>query len=156
MADAPDHSWLGRYPVLAADDHAGLDAAAAIHEFRHRIPQDGAEQRAHAEYLKDRALDAAAHHYVGVKAAHHSGHDAAAAMHGAAYVAACQAAGEDPYGPAPQAVVDRLRTQKPLLYHFKAHPADAMINPPEAKPEGADVAKSLLDSVAELRARLAG
>lgn len=147
--------WLGRHAVISDDDHPDLDARAAIFEFKHGLPQDQAEQQAHHSYVKDKALDAAAHHFVGLKAAHHSGSDKAAKQHAEAYAGSVKAAGHDPFGPVPDEVLDRVKTTQPEVYRFKAHPADLLVEPLGPKADEADQAISgYLDKISELRDRL--
>lgn len=116
--------WLGRYDVLSDDHHPELDARAAVHEFKGRLPRAQAEAQAHRDYLKERAYDAASHHLLGVRAAHAAGHMEAARAHGAQYAAALTSAGDDPAAAPPRAVLDRAQDLKLKVYAFKAHPAD--------------------------------
>lgn len=147
--------WLGKYPVISEDDHPDLDARAAIFEFRHGLPQAEAEAQAHHSYVKDKAVDAAAHHLAGLKAAHASGADKAASQHAEAYAGALKAAGLDPFGPVPEEVLDRAKTTKPEVYRFKPHPADLLVEPLGPKADEADQAISgYLDKISELRDRL--
>ncbi len=117
-------AWLGKHPVLDEDHHASLEAAAAEKEFRHGKPRDQAESEAHADYLKDKALDCAAHHYVGIKTAHAGGNMSAAKKHGAQFVAAMEAAGEDPHTMPGPKLMDRIQQAKAKVYSFKTHEAD--------------------------------
>lgn len=150
-------TWLGRFPILDAEHLDDLETRAAVHEFRHRLPRARAEEAAHADYLKERALDAAAHHLVGVKMAHAAGHDEAAAAHGNAYAAAMEHAGHDPFQAPPPAVLDRAREARQKLYSFKGHPADTFFVPPEpgADPADAHIA-GMLDKLKALKAKLGG
>lgn len=158
MADntKPRPIWLNRFPILDEDHAPALEAAAAVFEFKHKMPRQGAEEAAHAQYMKERALEAAAHHHCGIKAAHASGHDDAAAQHGEAYVAAMKAAGHDPYQAPPQELLDLLRKQPPKLYNFKAHAADSFFSTPEAE-ENVDPAdariKELLERLQALKSQ---
>ena len=144
--------WLDRYPVLDEEHHADLEARAAVNELRGKMPREEAEARAHGDYVKERALDAAAHHLLGVKAAHAAQHVNAAKQHGAAYAAAMTAAGADPYEQPPQAVMDRIKDAKQKVYSFKAHPADAFFPVPE---EVKDPLQKSLDRLLDLKRQLA-
>jgi hypothetical protein len=129
MAKKEIPRWLGRHEVIDDADHQDLEARAAIFEFRHGLPRDTAERQAHASYIKEKALDAACHHLLGIRAAAACGHDSAAEQHGHAYASALAAAGHPPLGPVPAEVLDRIKATKPQVYSFKAHPADDLIEP---------------------------
>jgi hypothetical protein len=148
--------WLDRYPVLDADHIDDLETRAGVAEFKHKLPREQAEEKAHADYLVERARDAAAHHLVGVRAAHAAGDSDAAAEHGAAYAGAMKAAGHDAYGPPPPEVLDRVRAARPQVYKFKSHPADALFAPKqeEADPADARIAE-LLATLKAQRAQVA-
>jgi hypothetical protein len=138
MADSKTQgtpTWMGSYPILHEDHAPELDAAAAVHEFRGGMSRQDAEARAHEDYTKGKALEAAAHHLLGIRAAHAAGADEAATLHGQAYAAAMQHAGHDPLGTPPPEVLDRARELMPKAHAFKAHGADAMFAPAQ---EGAD------------------
>jgi hypothetical protein len=147
--------WLGidKFPVLDAGDGDDLESAAAVHEFRNKMPRHLAEERAHSDYIKERAIDAAAHHLLGIKAAHAAGHTAAASSHGEAYVAAMKAAGLDAFGPPHQKVMDRIKTARPGVYSFKKHPADIFFS---ASPEKADSGDAHIKEILSRLERLRG
>lgn len=154
--DKQPQVWLNRFPVLDAEHVPGLEAGAAAHEFRNGLPREQAEARAHEDYLKERALDAAAHHLVGIRAAHGAGDDHAARQHGDAYAAAMQAAGHNPFSPPPGVVLDRVKDARSKLYSFKAHPADSLFAAPAAEPDPADARiAALLERLQGQRAALA-
>ncbi len=134
-------TWAGHYPILNQDHADELDAAAAAHEFRNGMPRQEAEARAHGDYTRARALDAAAHHLIGVTAAHAVGAAEAAQLHGAGYAAAMQHAGHDPFGTPPPEVLDRVKELAPKAHTFKAHASDSMFAPvsAEAKPQDARI-----------------
>lgn len=131
-------TWAGQYPVLHEDHVPELEAAAAVHEFSRGIPRADAEARAHGDYVQSKALDAAAHHLLGCRAAHGAGHDDAAMMHGQFYAGAMRAAGHDPFEAPPQEVLDRIKDAAPKIYNFKAHAADAMFSPETDVADGDD------------------
>lgn len=120
--------WRGRNVLDDAED-MGLEATAGQHELRGGMPREVAERKAHEDYMSERALDAAAHHYRGMAIANAAGHEDEAAKHAEAYAAAAKLAGFSATD-APQAVLDRLKNLEPG-YAFKAHAADALITPPE-------------------------
>ncbi len=139
--------WLGNYPVMSADDHPGLDAAAARKEFVDGMPRQDAEVAAHRDYVRAQALRSAAHHLVGLRAAHAAGDDEAASAHSSAYEHSLRQAGHEPGGQPPQAVLDSIRDQRPKVYEFQEHPADRMFRVASHLPAS--------DPKAELRASLA-
>lgn len=133
-------TWQGRR--IAAPEHAAdLEMAAAVKQFTEHKRQPEAESAAHAAYTRSQALDAAAHHLAGIRAAHAGGWDDPAREHAEAYAAAAQQAGFDPHGEPPKEVLDRLASLKPL-YRFKAHPADQLWERPEAQSLDAPVTAS--------------
>jgi hypothetical protein len=134
MNKQPPKKWLDRYDVLDEDHHNDLEARAAVHEFRGKMPREEAESRAHSDYLRERAYDAAAHHLVGVRAAH----------------AAMEAAGEDAHKPPPPPVLDRLKDTKLKVYTFKNHPADQFF--PAQQEAASDEDHALSSKVEKLRA----
>lgn len=131
--------WLNRYPVLDEAHVDDLDMRAANHEMKGRKPRDQAEAAAHADYVRERALDSATHHLIGIRAAVAAGQDDASSAHGEAYAAAMKAAGHDPFQPPPQEVMDRLKANRPKVYSFKAHPADQFFVPAPAEADPADL-----------------
>ena len=149
MADPGEHYWLDRHRVLDPEHGHDLEAAAAVHEFRHRLPRAEAEAQAYQGYLRDRALDAAAHHLLGVRGAHAAGQAQVAAQHGAAYAGAMQAAGLDPNQAPPPAVLDRARALGAGLYRFKGHPADVLWTATTPEADGGD--RRIADLLERLR-----
>lgn len=152
MSKNPVPVWQNRFPVVAPEHFDGLEAAAAVHEFKHKKSRDAAEHAAHDDYRVEQARDSAAHHLLGIRAAHASGNDGAAREHGEAYAAAMKAAGHDPFAPPPPQVMDRVREAMPKVYSFKAHPADVLFAsaPPEADPADAHI-QNLLGRLNSLR-----
>lgn len=147
--------WLGRFPVLHEDHLPDLEARAAVHEFKHKLPRDVAEDKAHQDYMKDQALEAAAHHLLGIRAAHAAGHDEAAQQHGEAYAGALKHAGFDPMQTPPQEVLDRVKAARPKVYSFKAHAADQLFTPQPSEADAADQhIRQLLDKLQQLRSGL--
>jgi hypothetical protein len=128
--------WAKQYPIVDEDHAAELDAAAGAHEFHHGLRRQDAEHRAHQDYTRSQALEAAAHHLLGVRAAHAVGSDESAMLHGAAFAHAMKAAGHEPFGEVPAEVLDRAVAMAPKAHSFKGHRADNMFQPApeEAKP----------------------
>lgn len=117
------HLWLNRFPIVAEEDKDYLDHSAAIHEFREGLPKPRAEEKAHSEYLKGKAKEAAAHHLHGLKSAVAAGNTAVAEKHGAGYSNAMVAAGKNPMEKPPE---DVEKASKELALHeYKAHPTDS-------------------------------
>ena len=135
MAKESHHAWLDKYPIHSKDHEPELEAHAAILELRHKMPKDLAEAKAHEHYLKDRALDVAAHHLQGIRAAHAAGENDAAKQHGEAYAAAAKHLGFDPFDKPHQDIVDRIKTSGPKVYDFKAHPSDSLFHTKEDEEE---------------------
>jgi hypothetical protein len=77
-------SWAGR-PIVDAGHITDLETAAALHEFRDRMPRNEAEDRAHTAYRRDHHLTGAAHHLNGMRAAQAAGQMEEAKKHGAMY-----------------------------------------------------------------------
>lgn len=147
--------WLGRHPVLSDDDHPGLEAQAAVHQFHGGMPQKDAEERAYGDYRRSRALDAAAHHLLGMRAAHAAQDEDAAHSHHAAYSAAVTAVGGDP-GAAPlQEVLDRIAEARPRVYSFKEHPSDRLLLAPDGSRESYDQQR-LQVAIGRIKALAAG
>jgi hypothetical protein len=121
--------WLDRYEVTDPDDHQSLEVSAAVHEFGGGLKRDDAEAKAHSEYTFNKAVDAAAHHYLGMRAAAASKNDVAAKKHGESYVNAMTFINADPYSAPPKMVMDRIEDLKTKLYSYKSHPADFLIKP---------------------------
>ena len=125
--------WLGRYPVTDADHVNHLETMAALHEFHRKLPRHQAEELAHQEYTKERLVEAAAHHLVGIKAATSAGDSEAAKKHGVMYSFALKALGHDPVGAIPKEVEAKTKGLDSKLYRFKPHPGDAFLLPPADK-----------------------
>jgi hypothetical protein len=121
--------WLDRYPVVDADHLHDLEQRAAINEFHRKMPRHVAEQTAHDDYRKDQLVEAAAHHLVGMKAAHGAGDMESAKKHGAMYMLACKALGHNDLEPPPEVAVKAKHTPA-QVYKFRAHKGDAFVLPP--------------------------
>jgi len=124
--DSP--KWRDRFDTLAPEDHDSLDANAAVHEFRGGLPKEHAESKAHGDYLRNHALDAAAHHYLGMRAATVANHSAAAKQHGFAYGLAMNHLGYSPTETPPKELLDRIKAAKGP-YKFSDHKADGFFVP---------------------------
>lgn len=144
------NTWLNRRITdpLHADD---LEAASAVHEFRHGLRQQDAEDKAYEDYVVRHAKANAAHHYLGAKAAHHSGNEEAAMEHGKRYAAAMKHLGYDPNNP-PKDVLDHIEGLKDKLYSFKSHEADDFFEPEEVASDDSDLKlKDVLARVAAIK-----
>lgn len=124
--------WLDRHPIVDEGHSHDLETRAAINEFHYHMPRQAAEERAYKEYLRDRHLDAAAHHLAGVKAAHASNDMESARKHGGMYQLHMKMLGLDPVGPPPGEIASRLREDPPSVYKFKPHKADLFALQPVA------------------------
>ena len=157
MADKEIPKWRDIYPVLAPEDHDRLEANSAIKEFRGGLPKEQAEAEAHKDYLKDHAVNSAAHHYLGMRAAVASKHEPAAKKHGAAYTLAMNHLGYNPLEAPPQDVLDRTKDLEKSPYSYKPHQADSFFEPkvqiPGVKePTEEDKTLQLIEKLKSLRA----
>jgi hypothetical protein len=118
--------WLGRYPIVHPDHIQDLEQRAAIHEFGSKLPRHQAEERAHQDYRRDQLIEAAGHHYVGMKASHAAGSPEEAQKHGALYILACRAMGHTNSIYPPDEVAQKAKHLPNSVYNFKAHPADTL------------------------------
>jgi hypothetical protein len=149
--------WRDRFDVLAPEDHDQLEANAAIHEFRGGATKDDAEVRAHKDYLQTHAVTAAAHHYLGMRAALAVNHQAAAKQHGAAYELAMKHLGYSHLTTPPKDVLDRAKDIEKNPYKFSPHPADSFFAPeiPQApKLTAQQRTLELVDKLKSLRAKV--
>jgi hypothetical protein len=146
--------WQDRYEVLAPEDNDALEAKAAIHEFRGGLHKEEAESKAHEDYLKDHAVDSAAHHYIGMRAATASNHEPAAKKHGTAYTAAMKHLGYNPLDIPPKDVLDRVKDIDKNPYKFTPHKADGFFaSKEEPKAEEPNKTQELLTKLKSLRAK---
>jgi hypothetical protein len=127
LAAAPQ--WLGRYPMVDADHINDLETRAAVNEFGGKMPRHAAEQKAHEDYRKDQLHEAAAHHLVGMKAAHAAGDHDSAQKHGAMYVLALKALGLDNTVDPPPEVANKAKNTPAEVYRFKPHKGDSFALP---------------------------
>lgn len=118
-----DLHWLGK-PIVSEDDKPDLEQRAAINEFGHKMPRHEAEAKAHEEYVREKRMDAAAHHLAGMRAAQGSGEMQEARKHGALYEMHMQALGLDHMGPVPAEIQARIGKTDQKVYKFKAHKGD--------------------------------
>jgi len=121
--------WLGKYPIVDADHVDRLEQDAAIGEFGHKMPRHEAEARAHSDYRHDQLSEAAAHHLVGLTAAHAAGASDDAKKHAAMYGVALKALGHDDVMNPPPEVASKAKHTPAEVYKFKAHRGDAFALP---------------------------
>jgi len=154
MADKEPIRWRNHYNILAPEDADSLETAAGISEFRGGLPKEQAEDKAHKDYLRNHALDAAAYHYLGMRAAVAAQHIPAAKQHGQAYVLAMRHLGLTPTDAPPKEILDRVQDSEKSPYKFSAHKADSFFTPqlPEIEPEEKEAAKTqeLLTALKEI------
>lgn len=118
--------WLDRYPMTDSAHQADLEQRASIHEFGSKLPRHLAEERAHQDYRREQLVEAAAHHFLGMKAAHATNHADEAQKHGAMYITALRALGHTNSIYPPDEVAQKAKHLPAGIYNFKAHPADAL------------------------------
>ncbi len=149
-----ENKWLDKYNILDPADADGLEINAAQHEFRGGLPREQAEQKAHEQYLKNHALDSAAYHYLGMRAALAAQHQTAAKQHGAAYTLAMKHLGLNPLDRPPQEILERVKDVDKSPYKFSAHKADDFFVPqiPELTEDEKEKAKTqeLIDKLKAL------
>jgi hypothetical protein len=122
--------WLDKYDVLNEADIPGLEAQAAVHEFKERLPREEAEKLAYQGYVRSHAVQAMAYHYQGGKIAKILNDEDSAQQHGKAYESAAATAGFD-MGFVPPEVIEQTKAQN-SLYKFRAHPSDVFFPVQEA------------------------
>ena len=144
MAQDKTPKWQDKYEVLKPEDHDLLDTNSSVHEFRGGMSKEDAEARAHADYLRNHAIDAAAFHYLGMRSALAANHQPAAKKHGEAYSLAMSHLGYNPLDTPPKEILDRAKDAEKGPYSFKAHQADEFFQPkiPQA-PEQTEGQKTL-------------
>jgi hypothetical protein len=143
--------WRNHYSVLSPDDHAVLDTAAARHEFIGGKTSGEAEQQAHGDYLKNKAIEVAAHHYLGMRAAIAANNTVASKLHGIAYAAAMKHLGLSATDKPSQEILDKAKDSK--TYSFKAHDADEFFEGPKDTTELSEKEKTqqLVDKIKLLK-----
>ena len=137
--------WLDQYPIVDAEHVNDLETRAAIHEFMHKLPRHEAQAKAHGDYRRDQLAEAAAHHLMGMQAAHSLGSMEEAKRHGVMYALAMRELGHDPVGEPPPEVAKKAkdRAQTDPLHKFKAHKGDVFSMPKDpAANDSESVAKS--------------
>jgi hypothetical protein len=144
--------WNDR-PINSPEDKQGLDAASAIYEFRYKLPRHEAEAKAHADYVREHAINSACHHLLGMRAAHAAGSDKAAKQHSEAYADAMAVLGHPAIDVPPREVVERLESMKAHVYKFSNHGSDKVI-PKRPEPEQENNVDTYLDKIQKLRNRL--
>jgi hypothetical protein len=124
--------WQGKYPMSDTTHADDLQMRADINEHMHRMPRAEAEAAAHRDYRKDQIVEAAAHHYVGMKASHAAGNDEAAKKHGFMYALALHQLGhKDLMNPPDEVVQHTKKTPSEDIARFKSHKSDVFTLPPE-------------------------
>lgn len=118
-------SWAGRSIAKDEDGH-GLEQAAAIHEFKHRMTRADAEHRAYHEYKQDKHREAAAYHLQGLRAAQAAGSQEEGHKHGLMYQLHMKALGLNPMDAVPHEI-QSLADKQDKFYRFKAHRADGFL-----------------------------
>jgi hypothetical protein len=124
-------TWLGKYPMLDTTHADDLEMRAAINEHHYGMTRAQAEEKAHADYRREKIVEAAAHHLNGLTAAHAIGNVEAAKKHAVMYGLALHQLGHKDLVTPPDEVAQRAKnTPSEDIARFKAHPADAFSTPP--------------------------
>lgn len=118
--------WLDSYTILKPEDEDLLSTIAAQHEFRGGHIKEEAEQKAYEDYLRNHALDSAAHHYIGMRAAIAANNTNAAKQHGVAFAAAMNHLGHNPVDVPPKEIMDRVKDIEKNPYKFIPHSSDVL------------------------------
>jgi hypothetical protein len=148
--------WLGKHPIANEDHVPGLEILAAVHELKHGKHREEAEAAAHSDYKKQKAIESAAHHYVGMKMATLSKDDQCARKHSLSYAAAIGAIGADPTGKPPQEVLDLIEAGKVNAHKFSPHENDVLFPAAVEEDKTDESLKNHLDKLATLRQLLKG
>ncbi len=122
-ADSSPPKWLGLHDVVDASHIPMLETQAALNEFSGKMPRHEAEASAHASYKKDQLTEAAAHHLVGMKAAHAAGDMDSAKKHSVMYMLALKSLGHEGMDPPPE-VDTKAKNLPNTLARFRPHKAD--------------------------------
>lgn len=115
--------WQGK-TILHSDHGVKLDLAAAALEFNHNMPRKEAEEKAYKDYMGGHRIAAAAHHYVGMKAALAANDQDSAKKHSMMYSAHLKALGHDPVGPVPKEVQEHMAKNPVKIYRFMPSAGD--------------------------------
>lgn len=155
MTDKPTAMWLGRYPMTDPAHAGDLEQRASIHEFSSKLPRHQAEERAHEDYKRDQLVEAAAHHYSGMRAAHAAEAPEEAQKHGAMYILALRAMGQTNSIYPPDEVTAKAKHLPNSVYSFKAHPGDGLaIRTHKGEDKPLKKAEALQKDLAEKRVSL--
>lgn len=121
------HSW-NKKPIVSQDHIGDLERDAALNEFEHGLPREEAEEQAYRSYKNKHHSEGAAHHLRGLKAAQEAGDIDEAHKHGVAYSLHMNELGHDPMDAVPEDIKKLAESEdKPKVYKFKAHKADAFL-----------------------------
>lgn len=138
--------WCNR-PTLSEDDHHELETMAAINEFDKKMPRPVAEEVAYHNYMRNKHIEASAHHLLGMKAAHAASKMDEARKHGKMYESHMKAAGLNHVGPVPEEVKAKAKETTSKVYKFKGHAADVFA---ESHEQPSPVSKSLVDRLTDI------
>ena len=126
-ASKPKAKWLEKYDISSPDHVNDLETQSAIHEFNHKLPRHEAEKKAYDDYVRDRTLEAAAHHLAGMRAAQGAGDMDAARQHGTMYTLALKQLGHPEVGEVPTEITNKMKHEPSKLYRFKGHDSDSFL-----------------------------
>lgn len=118
--------WKNR--VILDESHAGdLESRAAIHQFTNKMDSEAADEAAHLDYKKDHHRQAAAKHFVGMKAARASADNEEARKHFIMFNLHMKALGLNPNAALPSEIESHITNTKEPFYRFSPHKADAFL-----------------------------
>jgi hypothetical protein len=118
----------GQRRVVSEAHLPDLEHHAAMLEFGEGYDRDSAERQAHADYLRNHHINAAAHHLQGLRAAQANGDVDEAQKHGTMYGLHLQRLGADPLDGVPDEVRNLLTNkERKSIHKFKAHKADQLL-----------------------------
>ena len=147
------HDWQDKYKILDKDHEHDLATRSAIHEFKNKMPREEADKQAHKDYVKQKAIEAAAHHYMGMRAAAALDDRHLSKKHAKAYEAACKAMGESDVGAPSQEILDHIKNHHPSVYKFAKHPHDDLWEKSEPAQKDPNV-QEILDTLTKLKDKL--
>lgn len=118
--------WKNR--VILDESHAGdLESRAAIHQFTNKMDSEAADEAAHSDYKKDHHRQAAAKHFVGMKAARASADNEESRKHFIMFNLHMKALGLNPNAALPSEIETHITNTKEPFYRFSPHKADAFL-----------------------------
>ena len=146
--------WLDSHPIVHEDHVPDLEIRAAHHEFKAGLKRDVAEKLAHHDYLREKATESAAHHYLGMKLAALTKDIATSKKHANAYESALKILGHNAVDTPPDEVLDLIKNGKVNPYKFTAHKNDVAIPQQDVIPQVDEGLQAKLERLTALKEQL--